>query len=173
MVPNITYSGFDQSRPAGHNRAPVRSWLKPRSAFTLRARGGTRLCPLGVIQSRTAPLRLLVSSPLAPDAPWKAYWTGINFWCFKGTKKLTSSATMSTSSSEPCSKRSSKPGTDLRSSSKTRCSRLSLKDPFVSTIACQWLKKWYSTVKFSSGTSANLPIHKSPLVRSAWKLHST
>ena len=58
---SVAYSGFDQSRPAGHNKALVHLWLKLWSTFTLHARGGTRLCPLGVIQSRTVPLRLLVS----------------------------------------------------------------------------------------------------------------
>lgn len=74
---DTTYSELDHSRPAGQSNAPVRSWWKPRSTFTLRARGGTRLCPFGVIQSRTLPLRLFVSSPLAPDAPlvsWSSMW---------------------------------------------------------------------------------------------------
>jgi hypothetical protein len=78
---DVTYSELDQSRPAGQSNAPVRSWWKPRSTFTLRARGGMRFCPFGVIQSRTLPLRLFVSSPLAPDAPlvsWSSMW--VNKW---------------------------------------------------------------------------------------------
>ena len=43
MVGRVSYSEFDQSRPAGHNKAPVRSWLKPQSIFMLRERGGTRV----------------------------------------------------------------------------------------------------------------------------------
>ena len=72
------YSGLDQSRPVGHNKVPVRSWWKPWSTFTLHAKGGTRLCPLRVIQSRMAPLRLLVSSPLAPDVPLESLSTAIS-----------------------------------------------------------------------------------------------
>lgn len=66
----VTYAWFDQSSPVGQRSAPVRSWLNPRSTLTFRAMGGVRACPFGVIQSRIAPLRLFVSSPLAPEAPF-------------------------------------------------------------------------------------------------------
>ena len=72
------YSELDQSWPAGHNKVPVCSWWKLWSTFTLHAKGGTRLCPLRVIQSRMAPLRLLVSSPLAPDVPLESLSTAIS-----------------------------------------------------------------------------------------------
>lgn len=72
-----SYSGSDQSIPAGQSKAPVRSWWNPRSTLTFLARGGWRVCPAGVIQSRTGPFRLLVSSDLALDTP---------FWIFKSVK---------------------------------------------------------------------------------------
>ena len=113
---SVAYSGFDQSRPAGHNTAPVCSWLKPQSTFTLHARGGTRLCPLGVTQSRTAPLRLLVSSPRAPDMPLESLFICYYILILPMARQFTSSETISTSPSEPSIKHSSRPGTDLRSS---------------------------------------------------------
>jgi len=64
------YSVFAQSNPAGQSSAPVRSWWKPRSILTLRARGGISDCPRGVIQSRMGPLRLFVSSALAEETPF-------------------------------------------------------------------------------------------------------
>jgi hypothetical protein len=63
------YSGFDQSRPAGQSKAPVTSWLNPRSDLMFRERGGMSGCPLGTSHSSMADLRVLVSSPRAPDAP--------------------------------------------------------------------------------------------------------
>jgi hypothetical protein len=68
-----TYSALFQSRSAGHSKAPVRSWWNPRSVFTLRTSGGFNCCPWGAIQSRTAPFKLLVSSDLAPEAPFWIY----------------------------------------------------------------------------------------------------
>ena len=65
-----TYSRSDQSTPAGQRSEPVTSWLKPLSVFTFRAIGGMRGSPGFVSQSIMAPLRLLVSSDLALDAPF-------------------------------------------------------------------------------------------------------
>jgi hypothetical protein len=59
--------------PAGHRSALVRSWLNPRSILTFRESRGTSTWPLGVIQSRMGPLRLLVSSPQVPEAPFRIY----------------------------------------------------------------------------------------------------
>ena len=73
MPSDGTHSLFDQSKPAGQSKAPVRSWWNPRSALTLRASGGLRGWPRGVIQSKTAPFKLLVSSALAPEEPFWIY----------------------------------------------------------------------------------------------------
>jgi len=64
------YSWSDQSTPAGQSKAPVISWLKPLSAFVLRGMGGTRGSPVAVSQSMIADFKLLVSSDLAPEAPF-------------------------------------------------------------------------------------------------------
>lgn len=71
---SIPYSGSDQSMSAGHKRAPVLSWLNPRSILTLRAIGGCRYWPRGTIQSRIAPLRAFVSSDLALETPFWSYY---------------------------------------------------------------------------------------------------
>jgi hypothetical protein len=73
-----TYSALFQSRSAGHSKAPVRSWWNPWSVFTLRTSGEFNCCPGGAIQSRTAPFKLLVSSDLAPEAPFWIYTYGSN-----------------------------------------------------------------------------------------------
>jgi hypothetical protein len=51
----------------------VRSWWNPQSIFWFRYNGGLRDWPFGMIHSNTVPLRLFVSSPLAPDAPLRSY----------------------------------------------------------------------------------------------------
>lgn len=65
-----THSESPQSIPVGHSKAPVTSWLKPRSSFLFRHNGGLSVPPRGVIQSIIAPLRLLVSSDLALLTPF-------------------------------------------------------------------------------------------------------
>lgn len=67
---SLSYSRLDQSKPAGHIKAPVRSCRNPRSVLTLLASGGVKGWPLGVIQSRIGPLRLFVSSARAPETPF-------------------------------------------------------------------------------------------------------
>lgn len=69
MIGFQTYSASNQSRPAGQSNAPVTSWLNPRSDLMFCERGGMTACPLGTSHSRTADLRVLVSSPRAPEAP--------------------------------------------------------------------------------------------------------
>ena len=59
----------------GHSKAPVHSWLKPRSTLTLRAITGWRDCPCETIQSNMAPFRPLVSSDLAPEIPFCSCFT--------------------------------------------------------------------------------------------------
>lgn len=70
-----TYAASDQWRSAGQSNAPVTSWLNPWSHFMFRERGGMTTCPLGTSHSRTADLRVLVSSPRAPEAPLPSYNT--------------------------------------------------------------------------------------------------
>ena len=65
-----TDSELAQSKPAGHKSAPVHSWWNPLSILTFRANGGLRFWPWGVIQSRTTPFKLFVSSDLALEAPF-------------------------------------------------------------------------------------------------------
>ena len=69
---------------------------------------------------------------------------------------------ISTSSSEPSSRRSSKPGTDLRSSWKTRCSRLSLQ-------SIKPIRSWLETTKLTLQWSS-LPGHQliHPSARARW-----
>ena len=66
----ITYSGLLQSKPAGQRRKLVHSWLNPRSILTFHTIGGVRDCPGGIIQSRIAPFRPLVSLARALDKPF-------------------------------------------------------------------------------------------------------
>ena len=67
-----------QSRPTGHKRAPVRSWLNPRPDFTLRGIWGVNDWPFRVIQSTIAPFIPLVSSALALLEPFWIYWRTIS-----------------------------------------------------------------------------------------------
>lgn len=82
-----SYLMSDQSNPAGHNKAPVLSWWKPRPILTLRANGGSRGPSGGAIQSIITPLRLLVSSDLALEAPFCIFalrkFSGWKRWCCK------------------------------------------------------------------------------------------
>jgi hypothetical protein len=87
MDDRITYSGFDQSRPAGQRRAPVTSWLNPRSNLIFLESGGMTACPLGTSHSRTADFRVLVSSPRAPDAPLPSYGHWVR-WYARFSKNL-------------------------------------------------------------------------------------
>jgi hypothetical protein len=120
-----SYSALDQSKPAGHNKAPVRSWWNPRSVLTLRANSGFRTWPRGVIQSRIALFKLFVSSDLALAEPFCIYhkWGQANRE-FK--MRLTSSAMCFTSSVEASIKRSWSPGIIWSRWLNTRCSRCSL-----------------------------------------------
>lgn len=67
------HSVSDQFKVVGQRRAPVRSWWNPRSVLTLRAKGGFNGWPRGVIQSKTALFRLLVSSDRALEAPFCSF----------------------------------------------------------------------------------------------------
>jgi len=67
-----------QSKPAGQRRALVTGWWKPLFVLTFWERCGTKGVSLEIIQSRTTPFKLLVSSDLALDIP---------FWIFDGWEK--------------------------------------------------------------------------------------
>jgi len=67
------YSLLEQSKPAGHNNAPMRSWWNLQSVLTLQVKGGFKGWPQGVIQSRIAPFKLLVSSDRALAEPFCIY----------------------------------------------------------------------------------------------------
>lgn len=166
------YSKLDQSSPAGHNSAPVRSWWNPRSVLTLRAKGGFRGWPRGVIQSSIADFKLFVSSALAPAEPFWIYqelillcviWIVVN--------ERTSSATCMTSSSEPDIRRSSSPGIIWSKIVKTRCSRRSLNSYEWKDIMINF-NDTYSCVKDSSGSSASSPMRRMPLFNNALTVHN-
>lgn len=121
-----TYSSSVQSRPAGHNRAPVLSWWNPRSLLTLRERAGEMLWPGGAIQSMMALLRLFVSSDLAHETPrciYKLYYKIVNL---NSRNQHTRSPIIRVSSGELFMIRSSSPGIVVKSAWKTLCSLLSL-----------------------------------------------
>jgi len=168
MENKATHSLLDQSRPAGQSSAPVRSWLKPRSTFTFLDNGGLRAWPFGVIQSRTVPFRLLVSSARALDDPLRIWFAGKTIEPSQGCR-LTMSATKMISSSELLNKRSSRPGTIWRSFWKTPCSLISLNIGELIKECLDW-KRTHSAVKSSSGLSANSPMRRIPFVRSVWTL---
>ena len=69
-----THSEWFQSRPTGHNNAPMCSWWNPWPDLTLCGIWGLRLCPLGVIQSIMALFIPFVSSARAPLAPFWIWW---------------------------------------------------------------------------------------------------
>jgi hypothetical protein len=117
-----TYSTSDQSSPAGHSRAPVRSWLKPRLDFTFRAKGGFSGSPRGIIQSRMVPFKLLVSSALADALPFWIFPRNESQDAIKSRTTRTSSPICLRSSLEPSIRRSSNPGMESSNFWKIRCS---------------------------------------------------
>ena len=66
----MTYSKSFQSKPAGQRSAPVAGWWYSWFTLTLQERGRFNVTSQGVIQSRTAPFKLLVSSDLALETPF-------------------------------------------------------------------------------------------------------
>jgi hypothetical protein len=85
--------------------------------------------------------------------------------------KRTKFATCSTSSSDPLSKRSSRPGTVLRSALYTLCSLFCLMDDGSETSNDKVNNKPYSFVNNSTGSSASSMSRRIPLVRSVWTRH--
>ena len=75
----VTHLESFQSRPAGQRREPVTGWWNPRFILTLREMDGCKTPSLGVIQSKTTPFRLFVSSDLAPETP---------FWIYNKSNKV-------------------------------------------------------------------------------------
>ena len=163
------YSVLDQSKPAGHNKAPVRSWWNPRSVLTLRANGGLRDWPRGVIQSRIALFKLFVSSDLALAEPFCIYhkW-GRSRWGYK--TRLTNSPICSISSVEASVKRFWSPGIMWSRWLNTRCSRCSLVSSSKVFIYLTF-QRMYSCVKAPSGWSPISPIRSKPLLRRALIVH--
>ena len=127
---SLTYSEFDQSKPAGQSGAPVRSWWNPQSVLTLRARGGFSGCPLGVIQSRTAPFRLFVSSAWVLEAPfwiWDRCTGKLNIELKKKIPCTRSAMCRIFSSDSELRRWFCRPGTMAHRASYTFCSHWSLK----------------------------------------------
>lgn len=129
---NVAYSMSAQLNSAGQRSSPVRSWWKPRSNLELRASGGRRGWSLVAIQSRIGLFKLFVSSDRAPDAPLWSLNKNLSLAAWhKEMRRLTRSAILIVSSSEPFTTRSSSPGTNFRSLSNTRNWRLCLKNTYI------------------------------------------
>ena len=124
-----TYWRLFQSRLAGHNNAPVLSWLDPLPAFMFQGMWGLILCPLGVIQSMMAlfiPFESLALALLAPFWIWKFVTSP---WILNGNKEsLTNSAMSMMSISKLSMRRVWRPGTILKSFLNTWYSLWSLRN---------------------------------------------
>jgi hypothetical protein len=167
-----SHSLFDQSKPVGHNNAPVHSWLNPWSALILRDIKGLSGWPRGMIQSRITLFKLLVSSDLAFEAP---------FWIYR--KKFGQVLWEVGNEIQWTHQFSNMWHSFLRTAHQTFFkARYCLEKLFVYVRfplfprASLWVyslntKRTYSVVNDSSGCPTSSMSHKSPLVNRAWMLH--
>ena len=115
-----------QSKPVGQRSAPMAGWWYLRFTLTLQERGGFNATSRGVIQSRTVPFKLLVSSDLTLETPFwilMQYYMRVVQWCWR---EHTKSAISMASSLEHSISLLVKCSTIPESFWNTQCSLLSL-----------------------------------------------